>query len=257
VRLASLPWYDLREVHDAHDALWDRLARRLRDARLPDVPSQLERNLDYVTQWHSGRLLLGQACGYDVATWQSETLQIVATPRFGFDGCEGHQYRSFVVVHRDDAAQTLDELRGRRCAINGETSHSGMNALQRLLGDRSRDEFFARVVVSGAHEHSARMVSGGEADVAAIDCITYGLLAKHRPTAVADLRILCETDRAPAPPFVTAASTSREEVETLREILDEVLADRDAAAPWSPLQLRGISRLRPSDYATLRPRRRA
>lgn len=250
MRLASLPWYDLAEVQSAHDALWSAVASRLRRAGLKDVPAQLERSLDYVSQWHSGRLLLGQACGYDVATWQSNTLRVLGTPHFGFEGCEGPQYRSFVVVRQESAAHCLLDLRGARCVINTETSHSGMNTLRMLVEPlRTSGPFFGQVRVSGAHEHSAAMVTAGEADVAAIDCITFGLLQQHRLEALESLRVIAASDLAPAPPLVTSASTSVEDVATLREVLVEVIAG--AAPAWSALRLTGLSPLPASAYASM------
>lgn len=249
MRLASLPWYDLREVQGAHDALWSAIAGRLRAAGLPGVPAVLERDTHYAAQWSSGRLLLGQACGYDVAMGQSQTLQIVATPRFDIRGCSGPLYRSFVVVRRNDPARTLADLRGRGCVINTETSHSGMNALRQLVAPLQQDgRFFGSVFVSGAHERSVVAVVTGEADVAAIDCISYGLFARYRPEALGELRILCETELAPAPPFVTSASTPQWQVEVIRAVLDEVLDDAEQSSPWSALRLRGVTVLAPDAY---------
>ena len=86
MRHASLPWYDVAEVHASHDALWAALAGRLLNAGVVDVPTRLEREVDYVRQWQSGKLLLGQACGYDVATWQAETLRVLLDALAASDG---------------------------------------------------------------------------------------------------------------------------------------------------------------------------
>ena len=242
MRLASLPWYDLREVRPAHDALWSAIAERLRRGGIVDVPERLERRIGYAAQWSSGRLLLGQACGYDIVTAQARSLRIVATPCFDVEGCVGPYYRSFVVVRRGSPARALADLRGSRCVINGETSHSGMNALWHLVARREGEgAFFRDVLVSGAHEHSVALLADGAADVAAIDCITWALLAHHRPHAVADLRIVGTTDPAPAPPFVTSAETPHWHLEVLRAALHDVLAGGYADTPWSVLRLRGAS----------------
>lgn len=252
VRLASLPWYDLAEVRGAHDALWSAVAGRLRAAGVDTVPERLERGVDYRVQWRSGRLLLGQACGYDVAAAQARALRVVATPRFDVEGCVGARYRSFVVVRRRSAIHGVADLRGGRCVINTETSHSGMNALRRLVAPLRRGgPFFGEVLVSGAHERSVEVVASGAADVAAIDCISYALLARHRPAALADLRILCRTELAPAPPFVTSAATPAWQVEAIRVALDEVLTHAPDPAPWSTLPLRGVSVLPRDAYASL------
>ncbi len=253
MRLASLPWYDLHEVQPAHDALWAALADRLRAMGVDGVPDGLERRMDPQAQWRSPALLLGQACGYDVATWQAASLRVVAAPCFEVEGCAGPTYRSFVVVHRSSGASTLADLRGARCVINGWTSHSGMNGLRLLLPTGARlASFFARVLVSGAHERSVEMVASGEADVASIDCVTYSLLARHRPGALEALRVLTATAPALAPPFVTSASTPPAEVEALGRALREVTADPSA---WATLRLAGVANVRPGAYAAMRPAR--
>lgn len=66
------------------------------------------------------------------------------------------------------------------------------------------------------------MVSAGEADVAAIDCVSFGLLRHHRPPAVASLRIIGTSALAPAP-LVTSATTEEQEVATLLRVLAAVL----------------------------------
>lgn len=251
MRHASLPWYDVAEVHASHDALWAALAGRLLNAGVVDVPTRLEREVDYVRQWQSGKLLLGQACGYDVATWQAETLRVLGTPHFDFEGCEGAQYRSFVVVRRDSTATSLRDLEGARCVINTETSHSGTNTLRTLVEPlRRAGTFFRLVKVSGAHERSVEMVAADEADVAAIDCITYGLLRAHRPAALAPLRVIGSSALAPAPPFVTSATTPEHEVEQLRSALRNTIAE--GAAGWSALRLTGMSALPADAYASMR-----
>src|SRR5262245_39141460 len=100
--LASLPWYDLNELSAATDALWQTLDLHLRRQGLEDVPQQLNRAIPYEKQWTSRRLLLGQACGYDVLIAYAKELRMVATPRYNAPGCLGSTYCSFVVV-RDDS----------------------------------------------------------------------------------------------------------------------------------------------------------
>lgn len=223
---SCLPWYDLAELRDATDSLWQRVAGHLEALGIEGAPQELDRSIPYEQQWKSSQLLLGQACGYDVLISYRDDLQIVAAPRYEVPGCKGACYRSHVVVREDHHAMALAELRGARCVINTPTSHSGMNILRSLVAPLAESgEFFSDVTVSGAHERSMAMVRGGEADVAAIDCVTYGLLAKHRPSALAGTRILYRTQLVPAPPYVTSASTPEPIVAALREALHLALPD--------------------------------
>jgi len=248
MRSASLPWYDLDEVRPAHDRLWSAVAKHLRAAGVPHVPGALNRAHRYETGWTEPRLLLSQACGYDTVLQAPPPVQLVSTPHFDFAGCDGPNYRSFVVVRERAAAQDLEGLRGSRCVINTETSHSGMNGLRALIAPLHEDgRFFASVAVSGAHETSVDMVRSGAADVAAVDCITHGLLRRHRPQALVGTRVIAQTAPAPAPPFVTAASTSHTVVGALRAALGSAIEGLEAPGA-AALGLRGLSHLSQADY---------
>src|SRR5262249_25716590 len=71
----------------------------------------------------------------------------------------------------------------------------------------------------GAHVQSIAMVRSGEADVAAIDCVTYALLRRYRPESLAGTRILQPTDPVPAPPYVTSQDYPADTVARMRNAL--------------------------------------
>lgn len=246
---ACLPWYDLAEIRDATDALWRGLVAGLHARGIGGVPGALERRVHYEDQWSSGGLLLGQACGYDVLMAHAHHLRLVATPCYAADGCEGPTYRSLVVVRDGHPARSLAELRGARCVINTPTSHSGMNVLRSLVAPLSENgRFFASAVVSGAHETSLELLRGGHADVAAIDCVTYALLIRHRPEALAGTRIVHRTAAVAAPPYVTSATTPDHVVEALRAELAAATSRPADAAIMERLGLRGVEVLEIEAY---------
>ena len=258
MKIATLPWYDLREVRPALDGLWASVASRLRAAGLSNVPSHLMRGEDYESQWHDERLLLGQACGYDMVLDERPPLKIVATPHFDLDGCSGPTYRSFIVVPESSHAEELEDLRGTHCVINNVTSHSGANSLRALLVSRLDvgQRFFSRVTVSGSHERSIAMLQRGEADIATIDCVTWGLLKLHRPEELEGVRIIDRTAPAPAPPFVTHIRTPPHLVSHLRAALSGAIA-RLSPGTAEALRLRSISVLRRTDYEPIAAMARA
>jgi ABC-type phosphate/phosphonate transport system substrate-binding protein len=247
--IASLPWYDLKEVRGATDALWRELARQFRRLGLPDVPQRLTRSIPYERQWRSAGFLFGQACGYDARIAYRRELQVVATPQYDAAGCEGNSYSSFVVARRDAPFRSVEDLRGTRCAINSPTSHSGMNVLRALVAPLQRNgRFFADVLVSGSHEASLLRIQRGQADVAAIDCVTYALLARHRPQALVGIRVLHRTQCVPAPPYVTAASTPWETLARMREAIDETFHRPAMRLAREVLLLRGVEVLPTEAY---------
>jgi ABC-type phosphate/phosphonate transport system substrate-binding protein len=95
------------------------------------------------------------------------------------------------------------------------------------------------------------MVRIGNADTAAIDCVTYAMLARYRPRALAGLRILAETDPAPAPPYVTRLDLPVEMAARIRTALVSVLCRRPRPACCEDLFIDGTEPAVPADYARL------
>lgn len=243
--LASLPWYDFEEIRPATDALWRRLAANLRKAGLGDrVPSSLNRDLPYERQWTSREMLFGQACGYDVLIAYQSDLQIVATPKYSAPGCEGPYYSSLVVVHEDAQYERLEQLQGTRCVINTPTSHSGMNILRAMVAPlHCEGRFFGSLRISGSHHLSLSLIRRGQADVAAIDCVTYTLLSMYCPKAIDGTRVICRTPCVPAPPYVTGARLSETMLDTLRKVVADTLEEPGLRMVKEELLLDGVEHL--------------
>lgn len=228
------------------------LARHLRRHGVRGVPRRLSRGTTTHRLLSDPTLLLGQCCGYDVVYGFSSTLALVATPRYAAPGCDGAHYRSFVLVRADAPARELADLRGGVCAVNGFASHSGTNALRHLVAPLSRDgRFFRKVVASGSHLASLDLLRAGQADVMALDGVLHALLARDRPRALADTRILCSTELVPTPPFVTAAGSDPAAIEALRAALAGAFDDPGAADAKAALMLDGVSLLSMPDYARI------
>ena len=251
--LACLPMYDLPEVQPALAGLWAGIARQLRCQGVADVPAGLADEQPAGALWSSPDLLLSQCCGADLVGGWAETLLPLATPCYRAPGCAGPRYASLVVIAAGAAVAGLDDLRGRVAAINHPDSHSGSNALRALVAPLARDgRFFGAVKVSGSHARSLASVAQGAADVAAIDCITHALLARHRPAALEGTRVLCRTAAAPAPPFVTSAGAAPALVARLRAALHAAIADPALAGARADLLLDGIEILPRAAYRRIR-----
>jgi ABC-type phosphate/phosphonate transport system substrate-binding protein len=247
--VASLPMYDLPEVRPALDALWDELAANLRREGVPCVPETLVHDRPLRQLWSDPDLLLSQCCGYDLVNRYAGKLRPLATPRYSAPGCQGCDYASLVVVSSDGEACDLADLQDKVCVINGPESHSGMNALRALVAPLHRDgRFFGEIKVSGAHSDSLAMIAGGEADVAAIDCVTHRLLARHRPDALAGLRPLCRTASAPGIPFVTRADLPEHLVGRMQTAILRTFEARRLERAFCRLEMTGVELLPPPAY---------
>ena len=252
MRLAALPMYDMPETERATDALWTAVARRLRLGGMADVPDRLTRGVDPREVWRSPHLLLAQTCGYPLMHEFEGRLALVATPRYAVPGCEGAVYRSRIVSRADDPRERFADFAGSVAAINSEDSHSGFNILRWRAAREPRRPFFDRVVVTGGHVVSLKAVQSGQADIAAIDCVTFALLERHRPDGIARLRIVEDTPAAPALPFVTSIATGDEERSLLRRALTETFADPTLHQIREDLLLAGIEDLPLARYQAIR-----
>jgi ABC-type phosphate/phosphonate transport system substrate-binding protein len=230
-------------------ALWAFVRDRLRAAGLPDVPEALDEAIAHDAAWLYPRLLLAQSCGYPFAARLRGHVRLIATPVYDHPGCDGVLNGSFVVVRADDPAQSIADLRGRRAAINDPGSNSGANLLRHAVAPHAIDgRFFGAVVETGGHVASLTAVTGGKADVAAIDCVTYGNLTRAGDPRVAGVRILTETAKTPGLPLITRATASDEELALLRDALARFAASPAMAGPRAALGLRGFEVLADADY---------
>jgi ABC-type phosphate/phosphonate transport system substrate-binding protein len=248
--LASLPMYDLPELRWATDALWGGLAQAFREQGLAEVPDALSRGGPPDGVWRSPNLLFSQTCGYPLTHGLGESVKVVATPSYNARGCEGSAYCSLIVVRRDCPAADVSGLSGKRAAINGWDSHSGMNAFRAAVAPFAREgRFFGDVLVTGGHRESLQAVARGDAEVAAVDAVTHALLTAQAPDELEGLRVLAETARAPGLPFITAGSAEPGRLAALRAGLAAVLQDPELKPARAALLLTGFEARPVEDYA--------
>jgi ABC-type phosphate/phosphonate transport system substrate-binding protein len=247
--LACLPMYDFPWTAPALDALWAAFGARLRDAGL-DAPSELTRDRPLDSMWRDPELTLGQTCGYPFWFSLRDRVALIATPVFDFDGCEGPRHCSFLIARRDDPRGNLAAFRGARAAINARDSNTGMNLFRAAVAPLAKARpFFAEVVATGAHALSLAAVAECAADVAAIDCVSFALLARGRPELVERVEVFARTPSSAGLPFITSAVHPPRTLATLRRCLFATLEDSALAADLATLGLVGAEVLEPTAYA--------
>lgn len=224
--IAFLPMASLPDVLPAKQAFWSAVSGRLRDAGIAGVSDTLHQSTDLQLTWRKPELLFSQTCGYPLVLGLEAHVQLVATPVCEAPGCEGAYYSSAVVVRAEHSATTLEELRGLRCAYNNLDSQSGYNALRAIIAPLANGEpFFSSVIESGGHLRSAQALVAGDADVAALDCVSMAQMRLFRPALIERLRVVSYTEKTPYLPFITSATTDTSTVALLRKTLQDVLHD--------------------------------
>jgi len=218
--------YDLPELRREVDAWWSGLAVSFRSEGVSNVPDCLDHSVAFDALWSAPDLLFAQACGYPMVGRWAGRLEYLATPRYAAPGCDGTSYCSWIVVSVNSTARTIEDLRGARCSINSRISHSGYNAMRALVAPLAEHgRFFGSVTESGGHLESLKQIQRGEADVAAIDCVTHALLSRCRSDVIAATRIIGRTGEAPGLPYVTRAPADSDLMLRLRAGLLRAFAD--------------------------------
>ncbi len=220
VRQAFLPMYALPELAAANAALWAALTRAV-----PGLPAALSPAPAGLPGVILPETVFSQMCGYPLKRLYPGQYVLLGTPLYDLPGCGVREdgmptHGSFMVVARESGFEAVADLRGKRFAVNGYDSNSGMNLPRRMIAEIAGGaKFFGSVAVTGGHVASMAAVAAGEADAASIDCVTYGFCALYRPEAVAGLRILAQTPCSPAIPFISSIATPPEVLEALRAAL--------------------------------------
>ena len=206
----------------------------------------------YDEAWTHPALFFAQTCGFPYVKLLRGKVRLVATPAYGHAGCEGALKGSFVIVRKDAAAAGLADLRGSRAAINEPGSNSGVNLFRALIAPHAEGRpFFRSVTTTGGHKASIEAVSSGRADVASIDCITYGNIQRFEPQRLERVRVLSQTPKGPGLPFITHVDTSPDEVSVLREVLRDAFDDPALDRVRDLLSLKGVEFLEDADYEPL------
>jgi len=253
MRLASLAMYTTpAPIAAATDTLWAYIRDRLRQSALADVPDSLDKTVVYDQAWLRPNLLLAQTCGFPYVKKLRGQVQLVATPVYDLPGCDGPLNRSRIIVAKASPAASLKDLRGLAAAINEPGSNSGSNLFRAAIAPLAKEgRFFASVIETGGHLASIDAVASGKADVAAIDCVTFGNTLRFDPDRLAHVRVLAETPDGPGLPFITSTATTDDELALMQRILSEVSTVPELAAVRDVLSLRRFDILTDGAYERL------
>ena len=250
--VASLGMYDPPALRAANDAWWAILAKALTRQGIAEVPDALFRGEHHSSAWTRPDLLLTQTCGYPLMHEYRDWLTSVAAPRYRVDGISKAEYHSVFIVPSDSSATSLEDLRGKRATFNDDQSQSGYNALRHAIAPLAREgRFFGEAFQSGGHAISAEKVANGEADIAAIDAVTFALLQKTVPEVTGRVRILGRSKTVPSLPYAVAKGTSPERIAQVRAALHEAVADPDSAAIREEILLDGFEDIDDKAYTPL------
>jgi phosphonate transport system substrate-binding protein len=160
-------------------------------------------------------------------------LEVVAAPVLQGPRYRGRPvYYSDVIVHRNSPFNTFADLRGATWCFNECLSQSGYGVTRyHLVRMGETGGFFGRVVETGWHQRSIRLVRTGAVDAAAIDSHVLSLALRADPRLADELRIIDTLGPSMIQPVAVGRWLPDEMRQEIRAILVG-LADDRAARPW-------------------------
>jgi ABC-type phosphate/phosphonate transport system substrate-binding protein len=243
--------YDFAWTAPALDEVWGWIGAFLRDRGVAAPPS-LTRDMPLQALWRSPGLVLGQTCGYPYRHGLDKLVELIATPVYGFEGCEGASHCSLIVVREDDARRDLADFRDARAAINAHDSNTGMNLFRAAIAPLAEGRpFFSAVSVTGAHVASLAAVARGVSDIAAIDCVTFGLLSRGAPELASGVRVLARTPSSPGLPLIASSALPSEWRATVREAVLAAVGEASMRWAWAALGIVGAEVLGAGAYGRI------
>ncbi len=238
--IASLMMYARPQLDEAHLRYWNLIRDNLNRAGI-ESPEHLSQDAEEFSVWQHPELVLSQTCGMPYRTWLHDKVALVGTPDYGLVGCPPGYYRSALVVRADDPRTNLMAFREAVFAYNQTFSQSGYAAPYWHL--EPHGFWFKHRVQTEGHLKSAHAVAEGHADIAALDAVSWRLMAEYEEFA-ASLRVLEWTDPTPSLPLITAEGNDQQAIFTAVERAIAQLDDADRTA----LGIKGLVRIPAQRY---------
>jgi phosphonate transport system substrate-binding protein len=138
------------------------------------------------------------------------------------------KYFSDLVVKKGSAYQSLADLRGKTYVYNDELSNSGYNMPRHKLVELGETKgFFGKVLRSGSHEESIRMVAQGEADASFVDSLVVDFDRTKGTGFAGQVRVIESRGPAGICPVVVSVKITEDRRQKLQDAF--LGMDKDAA----------------------------
>jgi phosphate/phosphite/phosphonate ABC transporter binding protein len=187
----------------------------------------------------SGQLDSAWICGYPFAQYRSE-LALVAVPEW-----RGRPlYQSYIIVHADRKAASIDDLKGDLHAFSDPNSNSGYLVTAALLAEHHErpETYFKKTIFTYGHRNVVRAVASGLAQSGSVDGYVWEVMAELEPELTGKTRILRKSEELGFPP-VACLRNNRDapQIASLRKALLEMRTDDEGRQVLNLLKLDGFA----------------
>ncbi len=162
-----------------------------------------------------GAVDVGFICGYPYVLKHDRPEPIIEVlaapvmkaPRYG----NQPHYFSDLIVREGSGFHRFEELKGATLVYNEENSNSGYNMPRSFLIERGLTKgFFGKVLRSGSHEESIRMVASGEADASFVDSMVLDYDRDKHLGFAGQVRVVMSLGPEAIPPVVVSTKMAPE-----------------------------------------------
>jgi len=188
-----------------------------------------------------GRIQVGYVCGLPYVhekakgTYDLIAVPVMAMKKGAYPDARGYEsfpgkYYSYTIVRKDSPIKTWADLKGKTYAYNDPGSNSGFNlprAKLTSLGAKSFEEYFSKVIRSGDHEESIRLVANGTVDASSVDSLVLDYDRSIKDAAAMNVRIIEHLGPAGIPPVVFSAKADQSLKKPLQDALLSMHLDPD------------------------------
>lgn len=163
-------------------------------------------------------------------------------------------YDSYIIVPRDSAAQSLNDLRGHTFAFSDPLSNSGHLAPQWLLFkmDETPERFFSSTMFTYSHDNSIRAVAEHLVDGAAVDSLVYDYTIARNPTFSGQTRVIDKAGPFGIPPVVVHPNLDAGLKDQLRQVLLHMADDPSGQSALNKLMIDRFVVVDDSAYDSIR-----
>jgi len=152
------------------------------------------------------------------------------------------------IINAESGLKTFDELVGKTLCYNDPGSNSGYNLVhQRLMQSKHPSSFFGKVIQSGSHQSSIRLVKG-LADCSAIDSTVLEQELRDSPGLANHLQVVESIGPCPMPPVVAAQRLGSAFINSLQSALCQ--PDKELQSAMKA-QIRRYISVQFEDYAVI------
>jgi phosphonate transport system substrate-binding protein len=163
-------------------------------------------------------------------------------------------YDAHLIVHKDSAFASLDDLEGKVFAFTDPLSFSGHMAVMEALRRKGTvpERFFSRYFYTYSHDRAIWAVANKIADGASIDNQILEVAKRKQPEVMNKIRVIANLGTNPSGPVVIGAGVDATLRETLRDIFLHMHEDPELGAALQRLAIGRFTPPAPHEYDALR-----